>query len=109
MSAGGSPAVSAGSQITRSGSIFGWKMRRFLCAASSVTTEQRPTSLPVPAVVGTATTGAIPAVSTRVQLSPTSSKSQSGRVCPTMSATAFATSSALPPPNAITPSQSASR
>ena len=43
-------------------------------------TEARPTSEPVPAVVGIATTGAMPSGLTRCQLSPRSSKSQSGRV-----------------------------
>ncbi len=41
-------------------------------------TAARPTSEPVPAVVGIATTGAIPSVLARSQLSPTSSKSHSG-------------------------------
>ena len=67
-------------------------------------TPARPTSEPVPAVVGTATTGAIPAGSARVHQSPMSSKSHSGRVCPDMKATTLPVSSAEPPPNATTPS-----
>ena len=67
-------------------------------------TEARPTSDPVPAVVGTATTGTMPATMTRLYQSSRSSKSQIGRTCPIMSATAFAVSSALPPPKAMTPS-----
>ena len=42
---------------------------------SLVTTAARPTSEPVPAVVGTATTGAIALASARVHQSPTSSRS----------------------------------
>ena len=67
-------------------------------------TETRPTSEPVPAVVGTATTGAIPSVSARVQLSPMSSRSQIDIFWPAISAMALPASRALPPPNAITPS-----
>ena len=101
---GGRPTVSSGSSITIAGSIFGWKMIFFTWVASSVMTEARPTSEPVPDVVGTAMIGAMPAGSTRVHQSPTSSKSQIGRFCPTMSATALAASSAEPPPKAMTPS-----
>ena len=39
----------------------------------------RPTSEPVPAVVGTAMIGAMPSALARVHQSPTSSKSQTGR------------------------------
>src|SRR5512145_3322919 len=53
-------------------------------------TEARPTSEPVPEVVGTATMGAMPLGSTRVHQSPISSKSQIGRFCPIISATALA-------------------
>ena len=58
----------------------------------------RRLSEPVPEVVGTATTGTMPASSTRVHQSSRSSKSQMGRVWPTMSAVAFPVSRALPPP-----------
>ena len=64
------------------GIIFGWKMTFFTWRALSVMTEARPTSDPVPDVVATQTLGAMPAASARVQLSPTSSKSHKGRVCP---------------------------
>ncbi|MNL18496.1 hypothetical protein D3C87_1396410 [compost metagenome] len=47
------------------GSMRAWKMIRFTWADSSVMTDARPTSEPVPAVVGTATTGAMPATFTR--------------------------------------------
>ena len=45
-----------------------------------VMTLARPTSEPVPAVVGTATMGAIASASARVHQSPISSKSHTGRV-----------------------------
>ncbi len=74
--AGGTPTVSSGSAITATGMMRGWKISRLVCVASSVMTETRPTSEPVPAVVGTATVGAMPVeVGAPVQLSPTSSKS----------------------------------
>ena len=49
---GGRPTVSAGSAMTRRGSMRGWKMIFLPSVASLVTTAARPTSLPVPAVVG---------------------------------------------------------
>ncbi len=104
VSLGGRPRVSSGSAITWPGSILGWKMMYFLWSASLVTTAARPTSEPVPAVVGIARIGAIPAASARVHQSPTSSKSHSGRRWPTMKAIAFAASRPLPPPSATTPS-----
>ena len=70
---GGSPRHSSGSRITMAGSSRGWKINRLSCACSSVITATRPTSEPVPAVVGTATTGAIRVTLTRLKLSPTSS------------------------------------
>ena len=66
--------------------------------------DARPTSEPVPEVVGMAMLGATPAVFTRVQLSPTSSKSHNGNSCPAIKAMALPTSNALPPPIEITPS-----
>ena len=105
----GIPTVSSGSQITTAGSIFGWKMIFFSWVSELVMTPARPTSDPVPAVVGTATMGAMPAGSARVHQSPMSSKSQSGRDCPAMKATVFARSSPAPPPKATTPSYPPSR
>ena len=58
---------------------------------------------PVPAVVGTATTGRIPLGSARVHQSPTSSKSHIGLRCPAMKAMTLPASSAEPPPKAMTP------
>ena len=105
----GRPTESSGSEMTISGIIFGWKMIFFSCVSSLVMTLARPTSEPVPAVVGTATTGAMPLGSARVHQSPMSSKSQSGRVWPAMKAIALPTSRAEPPPKATTPSWPPSR
>ena len=101
---GGMPTVSSGSAITTFGIISGWKMIFLVCVASSVMTPARPTSEPVPAVVGTATIGAMPSASARVHQSPISSKSHIGRVCPAMKAMSLPVSSAEPPPKATTPS-----
>ena len=76
----------------------------FTWVASLVMTEARPTSEPVPEVVGTAMVATMPLGSARVQLSPTSSKSHIGRFCPAMKAMVLAASSALPPPKAMIPS-----
>jgi hypothetical protein len=67
-------------------------------------TPARPTSEPVPAVVGTAMIGAMPAGSARVHQSPMSSKSQIGRVWPDMKAISLPASRPEPPPKAMTPS-----
>jgi len=72
----GIPTVSSGSQIVTEGKSFGWKMIFFLWVAEFVSTPARPTSDPVPAVVGTATMGAIFDASARVHQSPISSRSQ---------------------------------
>ena len=57
--AGGRPTVSSGSRITCAGIILGWKMIFLVRVARLVMTPARPTSEPVPAVVGTATIGAM--------------------------------------------------
>jgi hypothetical protein len=64
------------------GRNFGWKITFFTCVCELVMTEARPTSEPVPAVVGTAMIGAMPSTLARVHQSPTSSKSQTGRSGP---------------------------
>jgi hypothetical protein len=69
-----------------------------------VTTAARPTSEPVPDVVGSATTGAMTAAFARVHQSPTSSRSNTGMVWPCISAISLPASSAEPPPKATTPS-----
>jgi hypothetical protein len=90
--------------MTMAGSIFGWKMTFLVFVSVLVMTPALPTSEPVPAVVGTATMGAMASAFARFHQSPTSSKSHIGRVWPAMKATHLPTSSALPPPNATTPS-----
>ncbi len=100
----GMPTVSTGSQIVTLGIIAGWKITFFVWVASWVMTPARPTSDPVPAVVGTAMIGWMPAGSARVHQSPTSSKSHIGRTCPAMKAMTLPQSSAEPPPKATTPS-----
>ena len=90
----GMPTVSPGSQITTPGIIFGMEDDLLGVRGSSVMTPARPTSEPVPAVVGTATTGAMPSGSARVHQSPTSSKSHIGRVWPAMKAMSLPMSSA---------------
>ena len=57
VSAGGRPTVSSGSRITCAGIILGWKITFLVWVARLVMTPARPTSEPVPAVVGTATIG----------------------------------------------------
>ena len=109
VSAGGRPTVSSGSRITCAGSMLGWKITFLVWVAPLVMTPARPTSEPVPAVVGTATIGAMPAGSARVHQSPTSSKSHIGRVWPRMKAMTLPQSSAEPPPKATTPSWPPSR
>ena len=61
----------------------------FSWVSSRVITPARPTSEPVPAVVGTAMIGAMPSVLARVHQSPMSSKSHTGRDCAAMNATHF--------------------
>ncbi len=90
--------------MTTPGRNFGWKMIFFICVSELVMTLARPTSEPVPAVVGTATIGAMPSTLARVHQSPISSKSQTGRVCPAMKATHLPRSRPEPPPKATTPS-----
>ena len=53
----GMPTVSSGSAMTILGIISGWKITFLVCVVSSVMTPARPTSEPVPAVVGTAMIG----------------------------------------------------
>ena len=99
----GAPGTERNRAGRKPGSMLAWKMIFFVWSRSSVTTAARPTSEPVPAVVGTATQGAMPATSTRSHQSSRSSKSKSGRVWPDINATHFAASIADPPPNATTP------
>ena len=86
VSLAGRPTVSSGSRIAPFGMIAGWKIIFFSWVTGWVTTPARPTSEPVPEVVGTPIVGAMPATFTRVYQSSRSSKSQIGRDCPTISA-----------------------
>ena len=52
---GGKPIVNSGSANTTLAKINGEKITRFTCDCSSLITLLRPTSLPVPEVVGNAT------------------------------------------------------
>ena len=61
VSQAGMPSVSSGSQMAALGIRCGL-MKPSLRPSSSVISAARPTSLPVPAVVGIATTGAVAAV-----------------------------------------------
>jgi hypothetical protein len=101
--AGGSPAVSSGSSTAIRGRSVGWKMIVFLPVRSIVITAERPTSLPVPAVVGTAYRGG---TGCTMCASPplASSKRSSGPSCVARTAMALATSMGLPPPSATIPS-----
>ena len=65
--------------MTTDGKTLGWKMIFFSWLCELVMTLARPTSEPVPAVVGTATMGAMALALARVHQSPISSKSQTGR------------------------------
>ena len=91
--------VRAGSRIATSGMSDGAKMIVFLFVSSSVTSPARPTSLPVPAVVGTAISGAIGLV---ILASPPIASSYwlSGGEWVAATLTILATSKLLPPPTA---------
>ena len=107
VSIGGRPNVSSGSQIATLGSRNGDR-KPSLRPSSSTMTPARPTSLPVPAVVGIAITGATLAV---IRATPPSIAAYwtSGSGCVASSATALARSSDDPPPMAMMPSASAAR
>ena len=106
VTAGGRPSISSGSTSATCGPISGVPPTlNLIFRSGSVITAQSVTSLPVPAVVGTATSGGI-----RLAIG----------VCPysyslidpplTISTpTDFAVSIELPPPSATSPSQPSSR
>ena len=99
------PKVSSGSQIAALGMRNGLTIPNFRPSAK-VISAARPTSDPVPAVVGIAITGATAAV---IKDSPPSikAKRESGPSWVAKSATAFAKSMGEPPPSATTPSHPA--
>ncbi len=94
--------MSSGSRITSRGSICGCSRISLRPSSVSVITVARPTSEPVPAVVGMAKTGGIGRSSAGAVS--VISKSQSGRGVDTARATDFPQSSPLPPPMATTAS-----
>ena len=104
---GGSPRVSSGSQIAAFGIMWG-AMKPSLRPSRNVISAARPTSLPVPAVVGTATSGATAAVIFGMPPRIAAYRS-SGPSWVAISATPLARSMEEPPPTATSPSQSASR
>src|SRR6266403_2720265 len=71
---GGRPTPSSGSKIANFGIIAGWKIIFLPWVASLVMPPARPTSDPVPAVVGTAMIGAIAFGLARVHQSSTRSE-----------------------------------
>jgi hypothetical protein len=104
---GGMLSVSSGSRIATLGNSKGEKNTVFLPVSRSVATALRPTSLPVPAVVGNAIIGGSGPVIFALPLR-ASSYSASGPVCVAHSRTSLPMSSALPPPSATTRSALAS-
>ncbi|MNX36296.1 hypothetical protein D3C86_665780 [compost metagenome] len=101
----GKPSVSSGSQMATLGMTWGDKMPT-LRPSSRMMIAPRPTSLPVPAVVGMATMGSVAAV---MFCTPPSIKAnwRSGPSWRADTATALARSMEEPPPTAMTPLQSA--
>ena len=98
---GGIVSVNFGSKMATFGIRRGAKMTVFFLVAWMVTTPLRPTSLPVPAVVGMAIIGG---TSFTILASPpiASSYCARGIGCVTARRTSLATSSGLPPPTPIT-------
>ncbi len=92
----GSSMVSSGSASTASASRWGEKMMRLTWVTSSEITALRPTSLPVPAVVGMATKCGTGPIGRAPGISSSYSNRSPGWVA--ISAMALATSSAAPPP-----------
>ncbi len=107
VSIGGSPRVSSGSTIDHLGIMCGLIIAN-LRPLVMLIREPRPTSEPVPAVVGIAITGATAEVtlSKPPQINAVSSRA---RLCVAMIPIAFATSIGDPPPNAMIPSQASVR
>src|SRR5579862_2447790 len=106
VTAGGSPYVNSGSSSATRGSISGLRMLAFTPCSVDPRTALRVTSLPVPAVVGTAINGS--GVTVMIRPFPTPSRKSSGSPpLAAMAAIALPASIALPPPIAITTSQPA--
>ena len=105
---GGNPNVSSGSQMATDGISGGANTTALRWPSVSVTTALRPTSLPVPAVVGSAIIGGI-ACTTSLLPPIRSSYCASGGSCVTSSRMIFPASMAEPPPRATIESASPRR
>jgi hypothetical protein len=100
---GGRPSVSSGSANTHFARIFGLNTTRLRCVSFSLTTDERPTSEPVPEVVGSATKyGSALVMGRTCGWSHTYSRMSPS--CVAAMPTTLATSSAAPPPKPITQS-----
>src|ERR1039458_2914997 len=104
----GSAAAGSGSRMARLGISHGLKMMIFRPSLCEVIPEDRPTSLPVPEVVGIAMMGSYGPFIRSVPPACHSS-SVSAPSCRAMTTTALETSIALPPPSPMAPSQPAER
>ena len=104
---GGKPSVKHGSQIATAGIRYGERKPSFR-SSFMVIKEARPTSLPVPAVVGTAISGSTSAL---ILATPPSIAAywRNGAGWLKSKATALAKSMLEPPPTATMPSHSLSR
>src|SRR5688572_93982 len=103
VTAGGTPSVSSGSANTTFARIAGEKITRLTCESSSLITLLRPTSLPVPEVVGSATKyGSTAVIGRTCGWSQTYSITSPGWVA--SRPTTLATSSTAPPPTPTTQS-----
>ncbi len=60
LSAGGNPRVRRGSRNTQAANSSRWPTTRLMPSCVSVSTASRPSSEPVPAVVGSASSGGRP-------------------------------------------------
>ena len=108
VTAGGRPSVSSGSANTTFARMCGEKITRLTCVSSSLITLLRPTSLPVPEVVGKATKyGSAAAIGRTCGWSQTYSITSPG--CVAIRPTTLATSSAAPPPIPTTQSAPCAR
>jgi hypothetical protein len=103
VTAGGQPTVSSGSTRATAGSIGRPRMLTLIRCSGTASTAFAVTSEPVPAVVGTATQGAVGPVTGRP--APTTSRWSDGSPpVPSRAATALPRSRTLPPPMATTTS-----
>ena len=103
VTAAGSASVSSGSAKTAWARIFGLKTVRLWCVSFSDTTAERPTSEPVPEVVGSATNGGSGCTMGRT-CGWSQTYSRMSPSCVAARPTTLATSSAAPPPKPMTAS-----